>query len=166
MNEFERTDWADSNYSIIGRALTIASRFEAICKALNTLIGLKENRDILDSEEEISKFVTSLKKPQLIHHVTAISQDQNELQRILNKGRLARNQIAHEITIGLDRSIDTLEEKDIESLMNRLRGHIIDLAEADRSISLITSIVSNESLPSSDFLKEYPQLIEKWVMEK
>jgi hypothetical protein len=49
--------------------------------------------------------------------------------------------------------------------MDRLRGLIIDLAEADRAISLITSVVTNEHLPTPGFLEKYPHLIEKWVME-
>ncbi len=166
MNDFERTDWADAHYSVIGRALTFALRFEGLCKALNVLIGIKENRGILDSEEEVAKFVNNLHNRRLIQHVISIARDDSELQIILNKGRLARNEIAHDIASGLDRCIDILEKKHIEDLMDRLRSLIIDLANADQAVSLITSIVTNEPLPPRDFLTEYPHFIEQWVMER
>ncbi|NJD55692.1 MAG: hypothetical protein FIA94_04710 [Nitrospirae bacterium] len=166
MHDFERTDWADAHYSVIGRALTFASRFEGLCKALNVLIGIKENRGILDSEEEVANFVNNLHKQRLIQHVTSIARDDSELQMILNKGRLARNEIAHEIASGLDRCIDLLEKKYIEDLIKRLRALIIDLAEADRVVSFIISVVTNEPLPTRDFLTEYPHYVEQWVMER
>lgn len=166
MNDFERTDWADAHYSVIGRALAFASRFEGLCKALNVLIGIKENRGILDSEEEVANYVNNLHKRRLIQHLTSIARDDRELEIILNKGRLARNEIAHDIASGLDRCIDILEKKYIDDLMARLRSLIIDLADADRAVSFISSVVTNEPLPTRDFLTEYPHLIEQWVMER
>lgn len=48
MDDFERTVWADAHYAAIGRALTFATRLEAGCKALNTILSLKKNRGTLD----------------------------------------------------------------------------------------------------------------------
>ena len=165
MNDFERTAWGDAHYSVIGRALTFATRFECLCRSLNILLGVKENKSILDSEEEIIEFVDRLYKLRLVQHISSIAGDENQLKNILDKGRRARNEIAHETTIGLDHCIDTLPNKHIDNLMDGLRGLIIDLAEADRAISLITSVVTNEHLPTPGFLEKYPHLIEKWVME-
>jgi len=90
MNDFERTVWADAHYSIVGRALTFATRFEGLCRALHLYIGLKENKGILESEEEVIKLVNSLNKLKLVQHVTAIARNESELKKILDKGRLAR----------------------------------------------------------------------------
>ena len=166
MNDFERTVWADAHYSVVGRALTFATRFEGLCRALHVYIGLEENKGILESEEEVIKLVNSLNKLKLVQHVTAIARDESELKNILDKGRLARNEMAHDLTIGLDRCIDILPDKHINKLMERLRELIIELAEADRAVSFIMTVVTHEPLPTNDFLAKYPQLIEKWVMEQ
>ena len=165
MNDFERTNWADAHYSVVGRALTFATRFERLCRALHVYIGLKENKGFLESEEEVIKLVNRLHKLRLVDHVTAIARDESELKNILDKARLARNEIAHDITIGLDRCIDTLPSKHINYLMDRLRELIIELAAADRVVSVITTVVTHEPLPTNEFLTNYPHLIEKWVME-
>jgi len=46
MHDFERTAWADAYYSVIGRALTFATRFESLCRTLNVLFGIKGNKTI------------------------------------------------------------------------------------------------------------------------
>ena len=165
MDDFERTAWVDAHYSVVGRALTFATRFEGLCRALHVHIDLKKNKGILESEEEVIELVKRLNKLQLVQYVTTIARDKSELKTILDKGRLARNEIAHDITIGLDRSIDILQSKKINNLMERLRELIIQIAEADRALSFIISVVTHEPLPANDFLTKYPQLIEEWVME-
>jgi hypothetical protein len=166
MDDFERTVWGDAYYSVIGRALTFATRFDSSCRELNVLLGVKQNIYILESKEEIIKLVNRLHKLRLVQHISSIAGDENELKKILDKGRCGRNEIAHDLTRGLDRCIDTLPNKHINNLMDRLRNLIIELAEADRAVSLITSILTHEPLPSPEFLTKYPSLIEKWVMEK
>jgi len=165
MANFERTAWSDAHYSVIGRALTLATRFEALCRSLHVYIGLKEYKGILESEEEVIKLVTNLGRLKLVQHIRAIVRDEGELKSILDKGRLARNEIAHKLTIGLDHLIDTLPDNHINELMERLRKLVSELAEADRAISFIISVVSHESLPTDQFLSNYLKMIENWVMD-
>lgn len=165
MCDFERTVRADAYYSVIGRALTFATRFDSLCRALNVLLGIKQKKYSLGSKEEVIKLVNRLHKLRLIQHISSIAGNKNELKRILDKGRCVRNEIAHDLTRGLDRCIDTLPDKHINNLMDRLRILIIELAEADKAVSFITSILTHESLPSPEFLTKYPSLIKKWVMD-
>jgi len=163
MNEFERTKWADAHYAAIGRALTFATRFEALCKTLNIMLGVKENRSVLESEDDIRAFVDRLHKRRLAQHISSIVGNENELKDILEKARLARNEIAHDLALGLDRSIDSLPESAVQHLMERLKELVKTLAEADRIVSLISSVLTNEHLPVPEFLKNYPRLVEQWV---
>lgn len=165
MDDFERTIWGDANYAIIGRALTLSARFEGMCRALSALLDAKDDKNVLESEEGIDRFVKKLEKRLLFQHINAIARDNTELREILTKGRIARNEIAHTITLGLDRCIDLLPNDYIEELMQQLRASIKELAEADRAISFISTVLSSEQLPTDDFLKKYPYLVEEWVME-
>jgi len=163
MDDFERTAWGDAVYSMLGRALTISTRFESLCRTLNVLLSVKENVNILDSEEDVEELVSKMWKLKLAKHISSIATE-SALKVVLDKGRSARNEIAHQLALGLDRCIDTLPSGDIDYLIYRLRELIKDLGEADRVVSLVASVVTNEHMPSPDFLKKYPALIEKWVM--
>jgi len=164
MDDFERTIWGDEVYSIIGRALTFSTRFESICRTLNALLHIKENKNILESEEDVTELVDKIWKLPLVQHISSIATE-SELKDVLDKGRRARNKIAHELTLGLDRSIDTLPRRHIDNLMDRLRELIKELSEADRVVSLVASVATKVPLPSPEFLAQYPSLIEKWIIE-
>jgi hypothetical protein len=165
MDDFERTVWSDAHYAAIGRALTFATRFEALCKTLNTMLSVKSERSSLDSEDDIRYFVECIYKCSLAQHITSIAGDENILKFVLNNARIARNKIAHEITLGLDRSIDSIPEPYVQNLMIQLKEIANTIAEADRIVSLISSIVTHENVPNHEFLEEYTKLIEKWVTD-
>jgi len=158
MDDFERTMCGNAHYSAIGRALTIATRFESLCKVLNTMLGVKEDRNVLESEEDVQRFVTRFYNQRLAKHITSIAAGEDQFRTLLDKARLARNEIAHDITLGLDRMIDNDPE-----LIERLRILIDDLAKADRTLSFILSILTNEHLPVPEFLEKYPMLVQEWV---
>jgi hypothetical protein len=165
MDDFERTVWADAHYAAIGRALVFATRFDAGCKTLNIMISVKNKKALLNTEDDIQSFVNRLFKLHLAEHIKTIAGDKKKLKTILDKARLARNEIAHEITLGFDRCIDNLPKKAVQNMMKRLKKLIRSLAEGDRAISLISSIVTHECPPNPKFISEYPQLIEKWVTD-
>jgi hypothetical protein len=165
MDDFERTVWADAHYAAIGRGLTFATRFEALCKTLNTMLSVKSERSSLDSEDDIRDFVERIYKCSLAQHIASIGGNKNTLKPILNNARIARNEIAHEITLGLDRSIDSISGPYVQNLMERLKELIKSLAKADRIISVILSVVTHEHLPNREFIEEYPQFIENWVTD-
>ena len=165
MDDFERTVWADAHYAVIGRALTFATRFDAGCKTLNVMLSVKSKRKSLSTEDDIRSFVNRLYKHPLAEHIKSIVGNKNNLKSILDNARFARNEIAHEITLGLDRCIDNLPKVALRHMMKRLKELIKSLAEADKIISLISSIVTHECLPNHDFLSKYPNLVEKWVTE-
>jgi len=165
MDDFERTAWGDAYYAAIGRVLTFATRFEAHCRTLNTILGFKKNRGILDSINGIHAFVKRLHKVKLAKHISSIAANDKELKDILDKARSGRNEIAHELTLGLDRCIDRYSETYIKKLVKRLQQVIRSLALADRIVSLTLSIETNECVPNEGFLAEYPELVEKWATE-
>ena len=165
MDDFERTLYGDNLYSIIGRALTISSRFEATCKSFNALIHVKSESINLEPEEEIQKKVDKMHKLPLAKHICEITGDFKCLFKILDEARKARNEIAHEITLDLDQCIDSIPKDAIMYLKSRLQELIEIIAEADKIISNLISKLTNDPLPNSDFLKAYSNRIKHWVMD-
>ena len=165
MDDFERTVYADAHYAAFGRSLTFATRFEAMCKALNAIVNVKKNRSSLESEDEIKRFVEKLYKLPLAQNISSIVSDKDELKIVLNKAREARNEIAHEITLGFDRCIDTLPVSAIQNMMKRLKEITNTLAEADKVVCFILSVVTNEPLPKPEFFQSYCKRVKQWVTE-
>lgn len=163
MDDFERTEWGDAHFAAIGRALVFATRFESLCKSLNVILGVKENRSVLESEDETQSFVNRIHKRCLAEQISSIVGKIEDLKDILDKARRARNEIVHKLTLGLDRCIDSLLETDVKYLMERLQELVVILAEADRIISFISSLETNEHIPSPEFLKNYPEKVREWV---
>lgn len=165
MDDFERIEGDDAGYAAIGRALTFASRFEAMCKTLSVLVGLKSHSSLLDSEEQLKTFFDKLHKMPLARHLSSLKLEVESAATILDEARKARNEIAHEVALGLDRSLDSLPEGSMKDLLDRLRILSARLAEGDRIVSYLASIATNEAIPSAEFLRNYPQMVADWVCD-
>lgn len=167
MDDFERTQLGDELYSCIGRALTISTRFEAMCKTLNSLLQVKSNRGSLESEEEIQLLVNKIYKKNLATHINTITKGKgnDDLRKILDDARIARNEIAHEISLGLDGCIDLIPESEIKALIAKLKQLIVTIAIADKIVSFVISIITHELIPNSDFLESYEDRMTSWVAD-
>jgi len=165
MDDFERTEGGEAHYAVVGRTLTFASRFEAICKTLSALVGLKSDRSLLDSEEQLKVFFEQLHRMPLARHLSSLSLEEESVAAILDEARKARNEIAHEVTLGLDRCLDSLPEGSINYLLDRLRILSTRLAEGDKIVSYLASITTNEPIPNVEFLRNYTQMVAGWVCD-
>ncbi len=165
MDDFERTEWADARYAAIGRILTLASRFEAVSKTLSAVVGLKKDRSLLDSEERLKTFIEKLRKMPLAKHLSALSLELDSVATVLGEARKARNAIAHDLTLGLDRCLDSLPEESMKPFLDSLRTLSIRLAEGDRIVSYLASVATNEETPSVAFLETYPRSVAEWVCD-
>src|SRR5262245_16998601 len=98
--DIARTEFSDAAYAAIGRALTFATRFEANCRALAALIGVREAmkaRGTLDGEsvddlfERLTQEYWQVRR--LRHHETAVALYEKlpqDLRAVLRTGRQAR----------------------------------------------------------------------------
>ncbi len=166
MDDFERTKYSDTIFSIVGRALTIASRFESLCKSYAALIGIKESPDVLGDEEALRKMVDNARKSTLYSSIKSIVGEECDFESQLHEARNARNEIAHEISLGLDRCIDLLPTKDSEGLVHRILELVEKIAKADCLISLAITLETRDYLPNSRFIKNYPKMIRDWIVDK
>jgi len=165
MDDFERTEWADSHYAIIGRALVFASRFESGGKRLSALIGLRKHRSILDSEKDIDSFMEELRKRSLATHFAQLGLNQGEADDILKEARLARNEVAHEIALGMDLCLDLLPKNAMPDLVERVRVLSIRMAKGDFVISVFASVLTKEPVPGNTFLGYYVDRVTNWICE-
>ena len=165
MDDFERTELSDAHYAAIGRLLTFASRFEAVAKGISLLVGLKKKRSLIDSDSALNEFIERLRKMPLARHLSDLGLDEGSAGMVLLAARRARNEIAHTLTIGLDRCLDRLSREQRVEFVQRLEELAVSLAEGDRVISYLASVSTSEHLPSPNFLNEYPVRVAAWVCE-
>jgi hypothetical protein len=96
-------------------------------------------------------------------NLSALNLQEDSVITILDDARKARNEVAHELTLGLDRCLDSLPEESEKYLVNSLRTLSTRLAEGDRIVSYLLSVETNEDIPNAAFLKNYPRTVAKWV---
>ena len=113
--------------------------------------------------QDIEALVAEVRAKNLWQQINDLAPTEIPLFEILDKARKARNAIAHEIAIGLDSPI--ISESDLQSLRDMVGQKTLTIAEADRAVSLIASLLTDESIPDSDFLREYPDRVHDWVAE-
>lgn len=165
MTDFERTEWADGYFGKIGRALVFATRFEASVRGLALLLDVKGSPDATRSEEQLSALVEVARERRLFKDIKRLGLDGGEVGEILTAARNARNRIAHEIGIGFDYCIDFLPESAMLDLEQSLSEAVQELAKGDRIVCALTTIATNDHIPTLEFFDAYPALVEKWVCE-
>src|SRR5918992_1505572 len=72
----ERTEFSDAVYSMIGRALAVASRFEASCRALALLLGIRQSSPpgsfSLTRPEDLDLLISEIRKRQLFRQIESV----------------------------------------------------------------------------------------------
>ena len=162
---FERTGWGDGIYSILGRALSLAAHFESSCRSLAWILHLRVGpREIFESEELMKEFLKKLNDRRLKKHISQFAPSRDDFRCLMDKARYARNEIAHEIPMGMhDQSgLDHNEQY----FLKRIHELSIILAEADCAVCFVLTEITNEHMPNNDFLKDYPDRVVKWVCER
>ena len=165
MDEFERTHYGDSIFSSVGRALTISTRFENNCKMLAVILELKEN-SLFDDEEKFNSFVKKLYSKRLFEDIQKILKSTKDFETILDKARKSRNEIVHELTKGLDKTLDLLPKEEIKSLDSRLIELVENISYGDLITSFLLSVITKEPIPSFQILNKYKNNILEWVMDR
>ena len=167
----ERTEFSDAIYSAIGRGLTFATKFEANCRNLALLVGVK-NRAISDvtfslsRQEDLDALVNDLQKKRLFDHITVVCRDlgiDSETRVVLQKGRVARNAFAHELTLGLEHQAENDLGRD--HYLDHLRSLMEDLAVANLVVCLFSLLATSEPLPTMRFIAQYRCRAVDWVCD-
>lgn len=122
MSNFERTEFSDSFFSVIGRTLTIVTRFEQNCKNLNLLLLLKENKNIFENKKEFQEFTSEIYQKKLFDQIEGIvDSTSKELADKLHTARKDRNYFAHNFMIGFDDSFDFLDKSSLLNIKKEIK---------------------------------------------
>lgn len=164
MDDFDRSERADSIYSVIGRALTLATHFESSCRGLVVVLKLRTTpREILDFPEGFEELSDELYRRSLYQNISTFAPTQDDFRQLLDKARNARNEIVHEIALGFEDWEKLKREEDF--FLSRIHELSLILAEADRAVCFALTVLTHDQMPNNDFLEKYPERIAKWVCD-
>jgi len=163
----ERTEFSDECYGALGRALHVAQNFEANCKSVALLLGIKtavvkgELRALDDPQ--FGDFVDSLRRKSLGRHIAKLRQCgiSDEFYQTLDSARKARNTIAHEIALGIEHRVEDREGK--RKMLADLGALVRPMAEGDKLIGCLGQLLTNEPVPTAQYLARYPDEVVEWV---
>lgn len=177
---FERTEYSDELYAVVGRALTVATHYDNNCKALANTLDIRENADLLDDKDKFQALLKKLSKRQLkpgIDKFTStittalrggeIEEDivdafKNTIFIFLDEGRQARNFIAHELSLGLSEQTESEEFR--QNIIEATKEQVSKVAKADYYIAVFIEnhINKNHVNPSEE---DYVRRIANWVCD-
>jgi hypothetical protein len=165
--DFERTEFSDATYGVVGRALTYAQRFEADCKALRLLVEAttgKLHRELFGDEESWKEFIDRLHGQPLYGQIRNISQRlqlPGDIDGILQAARDARNAIAHEVCLGIQHDIETDVGRD--RLVGEISRAVRHIVEGHLLILIGMAVLTNEQLPAKHYINSYCDKVVEWV---
>ena len=101
-NDFERTEFSDEIYAVLGRALTIATRFDVSCKELARLpifkfaIATKSELDDKQFEELLSRIQSRYKNLNRAIQSLGLT---GTIEELMTGARKSRNELIHEAAL-------------------------------------------------------------------
>jgi len=167
--EFERTDYSDQGYAIIGRALAYAQGFEGDCRALRKMLEAKAgtlDESLFDDEQSFRDFIEAIHREPLskqLGRITKMLHLTHDVDEVLHLARASRNEIAHEVCLGRQFDIETIEGR--TSLVNEVSIAIRRIAEAHLVMLVLMTLVARESLPAGHYLDSYCERVVEWICE-
>ncbi len=166
IEDFERTENSDEVFAIVGRALVIATRFDSMCKALARSADLKlhalyekiSDDDFDDFTEQIIKKYSTLDKS--INRMRL----PDDLSTTLHDARRARNEIAHDLAIGMEGCLDT--KLNMQEFLGNLSACIKHLALGDALISVLLRQFNGGESTHPELVNAYVNRISHWVIDR
>lgn len=161
IDDFENTENTEELHAILGRSLIVATRFDKLCDHTAKFIDIKKSFAFLSDAAEFDDYVNILFKKfsTLNDNIRSLPLGQPE-KDILHNARIARNEIAHSLTIGLTGCLDAkIDEHNFKAQVSDL---VSKVAKGDYLISALLSILNKNPLPTyTDSF--YIQKILGWV---
>jgi len=154
-------------YAILGRALALASSFEADCRLVAFALGLKEPNPISGNIEAFSTFLEKVVTAQLIKNHDRIISKFNLSEKykdLLSDARNARNYIAHEAGEEIETKLRDQEEW--AAWCQILRERLLEIASGKQIVAILITRVVKSTMPSASSVSAYPAHIVQWVFSE
>ena len=165
IDDFERTENSDALHAILGRALIIATRFDAMCKAAALHVNFRKGAFPLTNDEDRSMLLTKIaEKYRSLNSSIKALELPKDISVLLYNANAARNAVAHDLTKCLTGCLDT--KIDEASLIQEASELMFDLAYGDVVISHTISMLNGETSLSVEVVSNYVERVIRWVVEK
>ena len=168
-DRFHRSEFSDEIFAIFGRALTVATRFDASTKALARLpfikVAIVEKPALND--EEFNKLVQTINKKYKNLNRAIFSLKLNEdIKGLLTQARESRNELIHEVTLGTTENYENVYSIDLSLFLDHVKDLVHDVIKGDALISTIISIQNKEPISDYQFTDKYESQYVDWVMKR
>lgn len=165
IDDFERTEHSDALHAIVGRALIIATKFDASCKAAALHNEIRTGVLNLQIEQDRSNLLDGVaeKYRSLKSSITALKLPK-EVSVILHDANDARNSVAHDLAKGMVGCLDI--KVDEASFIREVSELMFDLAYGDVVISHTICALNGDPSPVGEFASSYVDRVIRWVVEK
>jgi hypothetical protein len=150
----ERTIYTDDIFGVIGRLLYMATKFESNCNAFIGLTNAKSNPHILHDDKAFERFIKQINKSTLGNNIIDINKKLGvqSIESVLTKAKDIRNQIAHELTLGLEHKFGNIDrENEIE---DTLKGLASDIVIGEYITTLLLCNLNKEEYPKYYSIKK------------
>lgn len=165
IDDFRRTENSDALHAILGRALIVATRFDALCKAVALQVDFRKDICLLAEDAYRDSLLAKIaeKHRSLSSSINALTFP-DDISVLLRDANTARNAVAHDLTKGLTGCLDT--KIDESSFIREVSELMFDLAYGDVVISRTISMLNGEMLPRAELISSYVDRVIRWVVER
>ena len=168
-DNFERSEFSDEVFSVFGRALTVATRFDASTKTLARLPLFKMaavTRNSI-SDDEYNQLIQAISKNYSNLNRAIESLKLNEdISDLLTHARDSRNELVHESTLGFIGGFDKFTQQELLHILEHVNELVLNVTKGEVLISTIISIQNDEPISKYHFSDDYQSKYVNWVMER
>ena len=169
LDSLERTEFSDEIFSILGRALAIATRFDSATKSLARLPLFKHAfiaKTALCDDGFHSLVNEISKRHRNLNRAIYSLRLESKIEDILTKARESRNELIHESSLDVIEGFDSFNEEKLEIFLHEVSEMTLDIIRGDAIISAIISMQNNYPVSEFQFTKAYENKVLNWVMER
>lgn len=164
----ERTQQLDEFFLAIGKALCLASTFEAKCTYILRIINVTEyhkNGGQLSDKKALSEVLKAKLLGRAISEIRGFPDFSDKEIKLLERARDARNFIAHE-GANLGWPLSCVTPRTLRNSLSRLGVEAESLAAGDNLVSRwVFEIEEKEPAPKL-IQRNYPEWVQEWILSK
>ena len=162
---FQDAPWSDPCFMSLGRLLALSQRLESHCRSLALHFKVRlAAPSPLESEAALHGFCEDVWKQTLHAHIAYLSRlcgSESDLYKILDEARIARNEVAHDVTLGFEHW--AYDESLVSEANALIRELATALARADHLLCALESVLSKKPMPSGEGYRRYSERLVTWV---
>jgi hypothetical protein len=163
IDDFERTEHSDALHGVLGRALVIATRFDAMCKAAALQIEFVGAADLGDEKGRSLLIDRIAEKHRTLNSSLKALGLPKDVSILLHDANRARNAVAHDLAKGLTGCLDT---KIDVSLIKEVSELMFDIAYGDVVICQLIGELNGEPSPRAEIVSTYVERVIRWVADE